>query len=119
MSFRGTEIKIFSGSSNYIFTQNIASHLGLPLGKAEIKTFNDGEIAVSLCEPVRNSDCFIVQSICNPVNDNLMELLVMIDAMKRACATRILLLSLISGTPDRTEKLMQVTQYLQNLSLIS
>ena len=89
MSFRGTEIKIFSGSSNYVFAQNIASHLGLPLGKAEIKTFNDGEIFVSLCEPVRNSDCLIVQSICNPVNGNLMEILVMIDAMKRACAARI------------------------------
>ncbi len=89
MSFRGTEIKIFSGSSNYIFAQNVASHLGLPLGNAEIKTFNNGEIAVSICESVRNSDCFIVQSICNPVNDNLMELLIMIDAMKRACAARI------------------------------
>ena len=63
MSFRGTEIKIFSGSSNYVFAQNIASHLGLPLGKAEIKTFNDGEVyndslllakqspvAISFCE---------------------------------------------------------------------
>ena len=61
----------------------------MPLGKVDVKTFSDGEISVSLNESVRGSDCFIVQSTCNPVNQNLMELLIMIDAMKRASAARI------------------------------
>ena len=69
--------------------QGIAGCLGLPLGKSNCCTFSDGEIAVSLNESVRGSDCFIVQSTCTPVNDNLMEMLIMIDAMKRASAGRI------------------------------
>lgn len=83
------EIKIFSGNSNYKVAKRIATSLKLPLGRAEVKTFSDGEIAVSLYESVRGSNCFIVQSTCHPVNDNLMELLIMIDAMKRASASQI------------------------------
>lgn len=89
MNFHGKDIKIFAGSSNVTVAQGIADGLGLPLGKSECKTFSDGEIAVSLNESVRGSECFIVQSTCDPVNDNLMELLIMIDAMKRASAARI------------------------------
>ena len=89
MNFHGKDIKIFAGSSNVTVAQGIADGLGLPLGKSECKTFSDGEIAVSLNESVRGSECFIVQSTCDPVNNNLMELLIMIDAMKRASAGRI------------------------------
>ena len=63
--------------------------MGKPLGKATVTTFSDGEIAVNLWETVRGIDCYIVQSTCDPVNNNLMELLIMIDAMKRASAGRI------------------------------
>ncbi|MCH5202854.1 MAG: ribose-phosphate pyrophosphokinase [Oscillospiraceae bacterium] len=89
MNLNGKDIKIFSGSSNKDVAQGIAGCLGLPLGKSNCCTFSDGEIAVSLNESVRGSDCFIVQSTCTPVNDNLMEMLIMIDAMKRASAGRI------------------------------
>ena len=89
MNGHGNEIKIFSGNSNYKVANRIATSLKLPLMKADVKTFSDGEIAVSLYDSVRGSNCFIVQSTCNPVNDNLMELLIMIDAMKRASASEI------------------------------
>lgn len=89
MNFHGKNIKIFSGSSNKNVAKEIADCLGLPLGKSDCSTFSDGEISVSLHESVRGSECFIVQSTCTPVNDNLMEMLIMIDAMKRASAGRI------------------------------
>ncbi len=89
MNFHGKDIKIFSGSSNKKVAQDIADCLGLSLGKCACSTFSDGEVSVSLKESVRGSDCFIVQSTCTPVNDNLMELLIMIDAMKRASAGKI------------------------------
>lgn len=89
MNFHGKDIKIFTGSSNVNVAKGIAGSLGIPLGKSECTQFSDGEIAVSLQESVRGSDCFIVQSTCTPVNDNLMEMLIMIDAMKRASAARI------------------------------
>lgn len=89
MNFHGKNIKIFSGSSNKNVAKEIADCLGLPLGKSDCSTFSDGEISVSLHESVRGSECFIVQSTCTPVNDNLMEILIMIDAMKRASAGRI------------------------------
>ena len=89
MNFHGKDIKIFTGSSNVNVAKGIAGSLGVPLGKSECAQFSDGEIAVSLQESVRGSDCFIVQSTCTPVNDNLMEMLIMIDAMKRASAARI------------------------------
>ncbi len=83
------DIKIFAGSSNIDVAQGIAGCLGLQLGKSNCCTFSDGEIAVSLNESVRGKDCFIVQSTCTPVNDNLMEMLIMIDALKRSSAGRI------------------------------
>lgn len=89
MNFHGKDIKIFTGNANPTVAKSIAEILGLELGKAEVSTFSDGEISVSLCESVRGSDCFIVQSTCSPVNNNLMELLIMIDAAKRASAARI------------------------------
>ena len=87
--YHGKDIKIFTANANPQMAQQIADHLHLPLGKSEVTCFSDGEISVSLLESVRGSDCFIVQSTCAPVNDNIMELLIMMDAMKRASAARI------------------------------
>lgn len=89
MNFHGKDIKIFAASATPQMASEISQCLGLPLGKSEVTTFSDGEISVSLKESVRGSDCFIVQSTCSPVNDNLMEILIMMDALKRASAARI------------------------------
>ncbi len=89
MNCHGKDIKVFTANSNPDVAKEICDVLGIELGKSETTTFSDGEIAVSLFESVRGSDCFIVQSTCSPVNNNLMELLIMIDAMKRASAARI------------------------------
>ena len=89
MISHGKEVKVFSGNANPALAESICNHLYKPLGKADIKRFADGECSVSILEPVRGADVFIVQSTCKPVNDNLMELLIMIDAMKRASAGRI------------------------------
>ena len=82
-------IKVFSGNSNRKLAQDICNILGLELGKMDVGKFSDGEIAVNIGESVRGCDVFIIQSTNSPVNDNLMELLVIIDAMKRASAGRI------------------------------
>ena len=89
MNFHGKDIKIFTCNSNRPVAEQIAKKLGLPVGNSEVTHFSDGEVAVSLHESVRGSECFIVQSTSTPVNDNIMELLIMIDAMKRASAARI------------------------------
>ena len=89
MNTYGENIKIFCGNSNRAFAEGICKNLGVELGKAEVKTFADGEASVSLLETVRGADVFLVQSTCKPVNDNLMELLVMCDACRRASAGRI------------------------------
>ncbi len=82
-------IKIFCGNSNPEFAKTVCNELWLPMGKSTVRTFADGEASVSLEETVRGSDVFLVQSTCKPVNDHLMELLVMIDACRRASAGRI------------------------------
>ncbi len=89
MNIHGKDIKIFTGTAYPKVAEDIAKNLGLPLGKCSVGHFADGEISVSLEESVRGSDAFIVQSTCNPVNDNLMELIIMIDAFRRASAGRI------------------------------
>ena len=89
MIAHGKELKVFAGNSNPELAAGICQSLSKELGKSEAKRFADGECSISVFEPVRGSDVFIVQSTCKPVNDNLMELLVMIDAMKRASAGRI------------------------------
>lgn len=83
------EFKIFTGNAHPDLAEEIASKLGKPLGRAEVKQFSDGEISFDLMESVRGVDCYIIQSTCAPVNDNLMEVLIMIDSMKRASAGRI------------------------------
>ena len=89
MNIHGKDIKLFACNSNIPLAEKIAAQLGLPLSKCTVSTFSDGEITVSIGETVRGSDVFIIQSTCTPVNNNLMELLIMIDAMKRASAGRI------------------------------
>ena len=89
MTAYGDNIKIFCGNSNPKFAETICKALSSPLGQAEVKTFADGEVSVSLNETVRGADVFLVQSTCKPVNDTLMELLVMTDACRRASAGRI------------------------------
>ena len=89
MIAHGKDIKIFAGNSNPKLAHDICRKLGTQLGNAEVGTFSDGEKSVSIYETVRGSDVFVVQSTCSPVNDNLMELLIMIDAMRRASAGRV------------------------------
>ena len=89
MISHGKDIKIFAGNSNPALAQEICKFIGTSLGEAEVKRFADGEACVSLYETVRGSDVFLINSTCKPVNDSLMELLVMIDACKRASAGRV------------------------------
>ena len=89
MIAHGKDIKIFTGSSNPALAEAICREVGIKMGEAEVKKFADGEVAVSLYESVRGSDVFIINSTCKPVNDSLVELLVMIDAARRASAGRI------------------------------
>ena len=89
MNFHGKDIKIFSGNSNKELASGIAKDLGLPLGDSDMGMFSDGEISCSINESVRGSDVFVIQSTSSPVNRNLMELLIMMDALKRASAASI------------------------------
>jgi len=83
------DMRVFSGNSNIPLAKEICHTLGISLGEADVKTFSDGEILVDIHESVRGMDVFVIQSTCTPGNTNLMELLIMIDAMKRASANRI------------------------------
>ncbi len=82
-------MKIFSGNANRALATEICSNLGIPLGNANLTTFSDGELYFQIMENVRGTDVFVIQPTCKPVNDNLMELLIMIDAFKRSSAARI------------------------------
>ena len=83
------ELKIFSGSANPALAETIAKGIGVPLGNAQLKRFSDGEVFVEIDENVRGMDVFVIQPTCAPANEHLMELLIMIDALKRASADRI------------------------------
>ncbi len=83
------DLKLLSGNANVALARAVASYLSLKLGKAEVSTFSDGECCVEIGENVRGMDCFVLQSTCAPANTHLMELLIMIDALKRASARRI------------------------------
>lgn len=89
MDVHGKSIKILSCNANKELAKDIAFNLGLSVGEAQVNTFSNGEIGVSIYESIRGADVFVIQSTCTPVNDNLMELLIMIDALKRASAGRI------------------------------
>jgi ribose-phosphate pyrophosphokinase len=81
--------KLFSGNSNPALAQSVADYLDTPLGKAVVGTFSDGEVNVEISENVRGMDCFVIQSTSSPANSHLMELLIMIDALRRSSAKRI------------------------------
>ncbi|MCB2217287.1 MAG: ribose-phosphate pyrophosphokinase [Desulfobulbaceae bacterium] len=85
----GNVMKIFSGNANFLMAQEIAKHLEMTVSDAEVRKFSDGEIFVEIKENVRGTDAFIVQPTCTPVNDHLMELVIMADALRRASARRI------------------------------
>ena len=80
---------LFSGNSNIALAESVASHLGIELGKVEVGTFSDGEVKVEIRESVRGLDCFVLQSVSSPANTHLMELLIMVDALRRSSARRI------------------------------
>jgi len=84
-----TDLMVFTGNANPALAEKIAQNLGIPLGKATVSKFSDGEITVEINENVRGKDVFVVQSTCAPTNDNLMEIMLMVDALKRASAGRI------------------------------
>ncbi len=81
--------KVFSGTANEEFSKSVAKYLSIPLSEATIKRFSDGEINIQISESVRGRDVFIIQSTCAPANANLMELLIMTDALKRSSANSI------------------------------
>jgi ribose-phosphate pyrophosphokinase len=89
MNIHGKGIKIFSGSSNRPLAEEIAGRIGVPLGSLAVGRFSDGEVSVNIGEVVRGTDAYVIQSTCAPVNENLMEMLIIIDALKRASAGRI------------------------------
>ncbi len=83
------DLKLFSGNANPVLAQEICEYLGIPLGEVTLSSFSDGELRVKIDENVRGADVFVVQSCSPPVNDSIMEILIMIDALKRSSATRI------------------------------
>jgi len=84
------DLFIFSGNSNPVLAKKICNYLRIPIGDAKVKTFSDGEIQIEINENVRGKDIFVIQSTCRPVNDNLIELLLMADALKRSAARKII-----------------------------
>jgi len=82
-------LMVFTGNANPLLAHSVVRRLNIPLGQASVSKFSDGEIMVELLENVRGKDCFVLQSTCAPTNDNLMEVLLMIDALKRASASRV------------------------------
>lgn len=114
------DMKLFAGNATPELAQRIADRLYISLGDASVSRFSDGEVAVQINENVRGSDVFIIQSTCAPTNDNLMELVVMIDAMRRASAGVSLQLSLTLVTPVKiVVYVLLVCRLLQKLLLIS
>jgi len=100
------KLKIFSGSSNLPLALEVCEEVGITLSSATVNRFSDGEIQVALGENVRGYDCFVIQSTCHPCNDNLMELLVMVDALKRASARRITAVMPYYGYARQDRKVM-------------
>src|SRR6201988_5276356 len=83
------DLIVFSGNANPKLAHAVVQHLNIPLGRAVVSRFSDGEVMVEINENVRGKDVFVLQSTCAPTNDNLMELVIMVDALKRASASRI------------------------------
>ncbi|MDA8227441.1 MAG: ribose-phosphate diphosphokinase, partial [Desulfitobacterium hafniense] len=83
------ELKVFCGNANRSLAEEIAEYLGVTLGESKVKRFSDGEISIAIDESVRGADVFVIQPTCYPTNDNIMELLILVDALRRASARRI------------------------------
>lgn len=100
------ELLVFSGNANPKLAEDVCKNLGLPLGKAKVTTFSDGETQVEIQEDVRGSDVFVIQPTCAPVNNNIMELLILIDALKRSSARRITAVTVYYGYGRQDRKVM-------------
>ncbi len=100
------ELRVFAGRNSRELTERVCEHLGMPVGEARTVVFPDGELLVRLEEDVRGRDCFVVISTCEPVNDNLVELLIFIDCLKRASARRVTIVTPYFGygRQDRKDK---------------
>lgn len=106
--------KLFSGSANPEFATKVAEYLGMDVSNATLNKFSDGEISVQITESVRGQDVFIVQPTCAPTNDNLMELLIMVDALKDQVQNLFQQLFHIMVMQDKIEKQLQEFQLQQN-----
>lgn len=104
MISHGKNVKVFCANANRPFAEGVCRKLWLPLGDCTVTTFADGEVSLTINESVRGSDVFLVQSTCKPVNNNLMELLIMIDACRRASAGRITAVIPYFGYARRTAR---------------
>src|SRR5512137_1526067 len=82
-------LMVFTGNANPLLAHSVVRRLNIPIGAASVSKFSDGEIMIELLENVRGKDCFVLQSTCQPTNDNLVEILLMVDALKRASAARV------------------------------
>jgi ribose-phosphate pyrophosphokinase len=109
MEANGKQIRLFSGSANKPLAEEIAAHLGFPLGKATVKRFADGEVWVEIHENVRQMDAYIVQPTCKPANEHLMEMLIMIDALKRASVANVTAVIPYYGYARQDRKVMPRT----------
>ncbi|HED23616.1 MAG TPA: ribose-phosphate pyrophosphokinase [Firmicutes bacterium] len=89
MVVNGEELKIFCGSANRALAEEIADYVGVPLGDCEVNRFSDGEISISIRESVRGTNAFLIQPLCGPINESIMELLIIIDALRRASAKAV------------------------------
>jgi len=110
----GTQVKLFALSANKELGQEIADYLGLPLSECSTVRFADGEIIVNIAETVRGHDVFIVQPTSNPVNESYMELLILIDALKRASAKTINIICHTMVIVDKIERQKRENQFQQN-----
>lgn len=109
-------LMVFTGTANPKLAQDAVKHLNIRLGRAEVGRFSDGEIMVEILENVRGKDVFVLQSTCVPTNDSLMEILVMVDALKRASAGRItaaiLILAMLGGIEGLDQCVFRLLQKL-------
>ena len=111
-------MKLLTGNSNKVLSKNIAKYLKSKLVNSSIRKFSDGEIYVEINENIRGNSIFIIQSVSSPANDNLMELLLCIDALKRSSAKNITAVMPYLDTRDKIEKLYQEHPFQQNLCQI-
>lgn len=113
------EMKIFSGNAHPALANDICQYLGSELGDATVSSFPDGETFVKINDNIRGRDVFIIQPTCPPTNQNLMELLILVDAARRASAARITAVIPFSATPDRTARINHASRSQPNSSRIS